>query len=212
MYGAAEPVASEVEGAVLLSPPLHRATDVHLKEWAEAGKPLKVLVPEHDDYLQPAAAAASVRAGAAGAGGGGRRRQAPVGGGEVRRPGAQRNRGRGHPRQCRIWQRRNCACRRNGTGRSPRHTPEPPTAQRINRTETGQPHRGPRCGCPVSVRKSAGELSAAVLAGDEDFLDQQHDGRRGGNGDQGSEHAQQAAAGDDRDDGDGARAPPRPSA
>jgi hypothetical protein len=57
MYGATEPVASEIEGAVLLSPPLHRATDVHLKEWAEAGKPLKVLVPEHDDYLQPAAAA-----------------------------------------------------------------------------------------------------------------------------------------------------------
>jgi uncharacterized protein len=57
MYGATDPVASAVEGAVLLSPPLHRATDVHLKEWAAAGKPLKVLVPEHDDYLQPAAAA-----------------------------------------------------------------------------------------------------------------------------------------------------------
>ena len=57
MYGATEPVASEVEGAVLLSPPLHRATDAHLVEWAKAGKPLKVLVPEHDDYLQPAAAA-----------------------------------------------------------------------------------------------------------------------------------------------------------
>jgi len=57
MYGATEPVASQVEGAVLLSPPLHRATDEHLREWAAAGKPLKVLVPEHDDYLQPAAAA-----------------------------------------------------------------------------------------------------------------------------------------------------------
>ena len=57
MYGAVEPVASQVEGAVLLSPPLHRATDVHLKEWAAAGKPLTVLVPEHDDYLQPAEAA-----------------------------------------------------------------------------------------------------------------------------------------------------------
>jgi uncharacterized protein len=56
MYGATEPVASEVEGAILLSPPLHRATDMHLKEWADSGKPLKVLVPEHDDYLQPAAA------------------------------------------------------------------------------------------------------------------------------------------------------------
>jgi alpha/beta superfamily hydrolase len=57
MYGVSTPVASEVEGAILLSPPLHRATDVHLKEWAAAGKPLKILVPEHDDYLQPEAAA-----------------------------------------------------------------------------------------------------------------------------------------------------------
>ncbi|WP_024817273.1 alpha/beta hydrolase [Arthrobacter sp. 31Y] len=57
MYGAVEPVASEIEGAVLLSPPLHRATDVHLKEWAASGKPLTVLVPEHDDYLQPVEAA-----------------------------------------------------------------------------------------------------------------------------------------------------------
>ncbi|UVJ38222.1 alpha/beta hydrolase [Arthrobacter sp. CJ23] len=53
MYGAVEPVASQIEGAVLLSPPLHRATDVHLKEWGASGKPLTVLVPEHDDYLQP---------------------------------------------------------------------------------------------------------------------------------------------------------------
>lgn len=57
MYGAVEPVASQIQGAVLLSPPLHRATDVHLKEWASSGKPLTVLVPEHDDYLQPAEAA-----------------------------------------------------------------------------------------------------------------------------------------------------------
>ena len=56
MYGAVEPVASQVEGAVLLSPPLHRATDVHLAAWAESGKPLTVLVPEHDDYLRPEAA------------------------------------------------------------------------------------------------------------------------------------------------------------
>ena len=54
MYGAVEPVASQVEGAILLSPPLHRATDAHLKLWAESGKPLTVLVPEHDDYLRPA--------------------------------------------------------------------------------------------------------------------------------------------------------------
>jgi alpha/beta superfamily hydrolase len=57
MYGAVEPVASQVEGAVLLSPPLHRATDAHLGLWAKSGKPLTVLVPEHDDYLRPQAAA-----------------------------------------------------------------------------------------------------------------------------------------------------------
>ncbi|MCQ6271738.1 alpha/beta hydrolase [Pseudarthrobacter sp. R1] len=57
MYGATEPVASQIEGAVLLSPPLHRAKDAHLLQWAQSGKPLKVLVPEHDDYLQPDAAA-----------------------------------------------------------------------------------------------------------------------------------------------------------
>ena len=57
MYGAVEPVASEVEGAILLSPPLHRATDDHLRLWGASGMPLTVLVPEHDDYLRPAAAA-----------------------------------------------------------------------------------------------------------------------------------------------------------
>jgi alpha/beta superfamily hydrolase len=42
-----------VEGAILLSPPLHRATDVDLDTWAASGKPLVVLVPELDDYLRP---------------------------------------------------------------------------------------------------------------------------------------------------------------
>jgi uncharacterized protein len=42
-----------VEGAVLLSPPLHRATDADLDAWAAFGRPLTVLVPEFDDYLQP---------------------------------------------------------------------------------------------------------------------------------------------------------------
>ncbi len=121
MYGASEPVASEVEGAILLSPPLHRATDVHLKEWAASGKPLKVLVPEHDDYLQPAGADGALRGGAAGPRGGRGRRQAPVGGGEVRRPGAQRDRRRG---RCRAERRPGPNCRRNGTARSPRPTPE----------------------------------------------------------------------------------------
>ena len=55
-YGAAAPVSDLVEGAVLLSPPLHRAIDADLAAWAASGKPLTVLVPEFDDYLQPAAA------------------------------------------------------------------------------------------------------------------------------------------------------------
>ncbi|MDN4479111.1 alpha/beta hydrolase [Demequina lignilytica] len=46
----------DVEGAILLSPPLHRATDADLERWAESGKPVTALVPEHDDFLQPAEA------------------------------------------------------------------------------------------------------------------------------------------------------------
>ncbi|NUW41528.1 alpha/beta hydrolase [Nonomuraea rhodomycinica] len=42
-----------VEGAILLSPPLHRATDDDLDAWARFGRPLTVLVPEFDDYLRP---------------------------------------------------------------------------------------------------------------------------------------------------------------
>jgi uncharacterized protein len=46
-----------VEGAVLLSPPLHRAGDADLDAWAASGKPLLVLVPGQDDYLRPPEAA-----------------------------------------------------------------------------------------------------------------------------------------------------------
>ncbi|WP_055477772.1 alpha/beta hydrolase [Sphaerimonospora mesophila] len=46
-----------VAGAILLSPPLHRATDEDLDAWAEFGRPLIALVPEFDDYLRPAEAA-----------------------------------------------------------------------------------------------------------------------------------------------------------
>jgi alpha/beta superfamily hydrolase len=42
-----------VEGAILLSPPLHRATDEDLDRWDAFGRPLVVLVPELDDYLRP---------------------------------------------------------------------------------------------------------------------------------------------------------------
>jgi alpha/beta superfamily hydrolase len=42
-----------VEGAILLSPPLHRAADADLDDWAASGKPVLALVPELDDYLRP---------------------------------------------------------------------------------------------------------------------------------------------------------------
>ena len=48
-WGAAMPV----EGAILLSPALHRAGDTDLDVWAASGKPVLVLVPELDDYLRP---------------------------------------------------------------------------------------------------------------------------------------------------------------
>ncbi len=42
-----------VVGAILLSPPLHRAVDADLDTWAASGKPVVALVPELDDYLRP---------------------------------------------------------------------------------------------------------------------------------------------------------------
>jgi alpha/beta superfamily hydrolase len=42
-----------VEGIILLSPPLHRATDEEVAAWAGDGRPVIVLVPELDDYLRP---------------------------------------------------------------------------------------------------------------------------------------------------------------
>ena len=42
-----------VTGAILLSPPLRYSRPEHLAAWADAGKPLVAVVPEHDDYLQP---------------------------------------------------------------------------------------------------------------------------------------------------------------
>jgi alpha/beta superfamily hydrolase len=47
----------DVEGAVLLSPPLHRATDDEVAAWAGDRRRLVVLVPEFDDYLRPPEAA-----------------------------------------------------------------------------------------------------------------------------------------------------------
>ena len=45
-----------VVGAILLSPPLRRASDADLDRWAGDGRPLVALVPELDDYLRPDAA------------------------------------------------------------------------------------------------------------------------------------------------------------
>lgn len=42
-----------ITGAILLSPPLRFSGQEDLQGWADSGKPLTALVPEHDDYLQP---------------------------------------------------------------------------------------------------------------------------------------------------------------
>ena len=46
-----------VQGAILLSPPLKFTRPEHLQGWARSGRPLVALVPELDDYLRPAEAA-----------------------------------------------------------------------------------------------------------------------------------------------------------
>jgi alpha/beta superfamily hydrolase len=45
-----------VKGLILLSPPLRTSVDEDLKYWAQDGRPIIALVPEHDDYLKPDAA------------------------------------------------------------------------------------------------------------------------------------------------------------
>jgi alpha/beta superfamily hydrolase len=52
-YGLQYPI----EGAILLSPPLHRTSADEVAAWAGSGKRLVVIVPEFDDYLRPAEAA-----------------------------------------------------------------------------------------------------------------------------------------------------------
>jgi len=49
-YGHEDP---SVGGAVLLAPPLKKATDADLDAWTGSGKPLVAVVPEFDDYLRP---------------------------------------------------------------------------------------------------------------------------------------------------------------
>lgn len=48
-YGLQYPI----DGAILLSPPLKRATDAELAAWAGSGKRLVAVIPEFDDYLRP---------------------------------------------------------------------------------------------------------------------------------------------------------------
>jgi len=48
-YGAQYPI----DGAILLSPPLHRATAAEIAAWEGNGKQLVAVVPELDDYLRP---------------------------------------------------------------------------------------------------------------------------------------------------------------
>ena len=46
-----------VDGAILLSPPLHRTTDEELAAWTHTDKEVVALIPELDDFLRPAEAA-----------------------------------------------------------------------------------------------------------------------------------------------------------
>jgi alpha/beta superfamily hydrolase len=46
----------DIAGAILLSPPLRRTGEQDLEKWIGSGKKLIALIPEHDEYLAPAAA------------------------------------------------------------------------------------------------------------------------------------------------------------
>jgi len=45
--------AYPIVGAILLSPPLHRASAEEVAAWAGSGKQLVAVIPELDDYLRP---------------------------------------------------------------------------------------------------------------------------------------------------------------
>jgi uncharacterized protein len=47
----------DVEGVILLSPPLHRATEAEVSAWAQDDRRVIAVIPEFDDYLRPDAAA-----------------------------------------------------------------------------------------------------------------------------------------------------------
>ena len=46
----------DITGAILLSPPLRRSGEQDLVKWVGSGRRLIALIPEHDEYLAPAAA------------------------------------------------------------------------------------------------------------------------------------------------------------
>lgn len=52
-YGWDQPI----RGAILLSPPLHRTSQVELERWNHVDKSVVALIPEFDDYLTPSEAA-----------------------------------------------------------------------------------------------------------------------------------------------------------
>lgn len=52
-YGRQHPI----DGAILLSPPLHRAKPEDVAAWHGDDRPLIAIIPEFDDYLRPDAAA-----------------------------------------------------------------------------------------------------------------------------------------------------------
>jgi alpha/beta superfamily hydrolase len=45
-----------IQGLILLSPPLRRTTDEEMQWWSSDGRPVIALIPELDDYFQPAEA------------------------------------------------------------------------------------------------------------------------------------------------------------
>ncbi|WP_394552350.1 alpha/beta hydrolase [Agromyces sp. MMS24-JH15] len=46
-------LAHDIEGVILLSPPLRRTSDEELAGWNGQDVPLLAIVPEHDDFLRP---------------------------------------------------------------------------------------------------------------------------------------------------------------
>jgi alpha/beta superfamily hydrolase len=46
----------DVDGVILLSPPLHRTSEAELAAWNDSDVPVTALIPELDDYLRPAEA------------------------------------------------------------------------------------------------------------------------------------------------------------